>query len=1510
MSRLLEASDALDKGYISKEEYAKIALDEGAITQDEYATIVPQAQPATPLTTRLSDVASAAAGQIKGAAKAVGEVVRRPFETFRAQASEVVPKIAETRIPLLAEAQERKEQAFGDAAEQMFADVDNPVTQALRLRLARYGIEPETVVGTGMAAAELATGFPRTIGEATVMAALPVAAKGAAVLGNRVPVLGAEIPELSQIPNAIRRALGRPEVAEVIPSGRTPFTETVPPAEPAAPVAQAAIPGPAPRPALQSPAPRASLPLQQPVRGEGFEIVPEAPRRVFQPALGEVDVMAQPSDPLAAVARRLGLPEPPAAPPPRGRKAKPAPDPSAPTPEVVQPQAPKLTKKAAKDLAADPEAVKDPAKVDQIVALVKEGKASEAQIKRWTTDLNLQYQRAARRKDGGARQVYRSALERLGIKPIEPVEDLPPLPTQSVKAQMQQAAEPRPAAPQAPDLAAQAGKPLWKMTPEEFRKQFPEADPSAHKEAVRAALDTEEVPLEVAESYPDLIQEVQSRLEANAAKEIAAARGGQPTPVLSLIRKRGLDPDKFKAAAELGEVENLKGKPVYWRKGGLGPDELAEAAYTEGLIPDYDKNFAYEALNHEITKGAPRWEPGLTHDTSFVDRAGQGGFVRPPGTAASSDSPDVRAYKSRIRKFEPEKRTLKQTAEELFTQVIDKNNPIYNLAELAKGQPRDKVRWTAARYMGTGGTAEQWLINRTTRLKPDGTVEITGEGLQPIVREVVQRLGPDAFEDLKAYMLAQRDIEIKLNRDIRGLDPEKAPAVVRDLDAKYGGKLEPYANRVRAWTRRAILDTLLDAGVLDKAAVDRITRLNRNYIPYDRVIDSLDPEGAARFAPGSPIKPLKGSERDVYDPFPRLIALAYRTAEFADRNRVLRAVIDLKDANPKLAGIITEAKGSGGNARRVFIDGKKRYFTVPPDVASALDNLQTPAMDLVTKILAFPATIQRAGVTQHPQFSLIRNPIRDQLTAAIHSKYGYVPAVDFARGLFHALRRSDLYEEYIASGGANAAMVGMDRQNAAVTLRKLAGLRELDSVNPINWLQQLSHMGEVGTRMGVFARARAKGASPLEAMFESKEATVNFGIKPASQAIRFLNSITAFQRPAVLSAARFFRAYKEAPGRTTMRAASLVTLPSLALWYLNKDDKEYNEIPLWRRNLFWHVKPMRFLPPEAREKLSKTELAFLDSYIEIPKPFEYGILFGSSVERLLEWAQKKDPKAVEALGKSVLDAFSPPIVPTNISPLISARANFNPFTGRPIVPKSRAHLLPADQFGEYTTETAKAIGRRLNYAPSKIDFLAQGYAGTAGRLAFQVSDAIMRRLGGPTSPRPQVPLADSLVARKPIGSQSESVNRFYDILDQLEREHASANERLGLPGARMPTPPLLEHLRQANEEIHKLREMNKAVVNVSTAPDEERRRVIDQNNLAITTIAQNALQAARNPGLSDPGADIEHLFRANQVQRGMDELRSLPIEEQAALLQKWNKSEAGQAILGQIFAERRRRGED
>ena len=262
---------------------------------------------------------------------------------------------------------------------------------------------------------------------------------------------------------------------------------------------------------------------------------------------------------------------------------------------------------------------------------------------------------------------------------------------------------------------------------------------------------------------------------------------------------------------------------------------------------------------------------------------------------------------------------------------------------------------------------------------------------------------------------------------------------------------------------------------------------------------------------------------------------------------------------------------------RIYRDGKARVYEVDGPVAEAVNAMNRESLDLVKRILAEPAKWLRAGAVLAPEF-IARNPVRDQFSALIQSKHGYIPVYDMVRGmgdLFGAtkigrklgVQTSKMYQDWLIHGGANATLVGLDRAAIGMNPKDFIGQVGNVITSPKRGLQIASEFMENATRLGEFRRGIEKGASPTEAAYSSREVTLDFARMGAKA--KTMNALVPFFNAQLEGIDRAARAFRDNPAGTLMKVGASITLPSVLLWFANKDDPRYRELPQWQKDLFW-----------------------------------------------------------------------------------------------------------------------------------------------------------------------------------------------------------------------------------------------------------------------------------------------------------------------------------------------------
>jgi len=391
-------------------------------------------------------------------------------------------------------------------------------------------------------------------------------------------------------------------------------------------------------------------------------------------------------------------------------------------------------------------------------------------------------------------------------------------------------------------------------------------------------------------------------------------------------------------------------------------------------------------------------------------------------------------------------------------------------------------------------------------------------------------------------------------------------------------------------------------------------------------------------------------------------------------------------------------------------------------------------------------------------------------------------------------------------------------------------------------MRVVSELAENATRLGEFKKLRGETKESIQsAAYASREVTLDFARIGAS--MRAYNMITAFGNAQIQGLDRIGRQFKTAPTETMLKVAGSITVPSILLWWANKDDPRVKELPQWQRDLFWIV-------------------ATKDHLYRIPKPFELGVVFGSGVERILDATIGKNPDAFDKLGKSIMDVILPNYMPTVAQPLLEQFANRSTFADRTLIPADMEKHLPEYQYTPYTTETAKALGKivsafpgmrstavgpgapfgpiaRAVTSPILLENYLRSWTGGMGTYALQAADLGLRKAGvlpdpvKPTATLADIPFIKAFVVRYPSATAQsiqdfmdahETNKRYFDTWsDKAKEGDAEAMERIQKAGG----PMMFVRLDAIKETLGEHSKLVRDIYKNPTMKAEEKRQLID-----------------------------------------------------------------------------------
>lgn len=481
---------------------------------------------------------------------------------------------------------------------------------------------------------------------------------------------------------------------------------------------------------------------------------------------------------------------------------------------------------------------------------------------------------------------------------------------------------------------------------------------------------------------------------------------------------------------------------------------------------------------------------------------------------------------------------------------------------------------------------------------------------------------------------------------------------------------------------------------------------------------------------------------------------------------------------------------------KVFRNGQlMTYRLKQPEIYEALKSLQPTEIDMFYRFMGMPARIASKGVVYNPIF-ITRMAFIDTFQAFLGSKYGFRPGIDNVRGLYHALRRTPEYKRLLDVGGpATIQSLSYVDPGSAADAARTAGEKTVDRItNNLKELKVVEAYRAIAVpfaeaaRVGEYLRALDHGASTLEAAYAAWDVVGNPRMQGSAASMRAFHQMTLFSRPAMAALDKLVvemggfgmhpvePEYSKTPMGQAMQNAGIgprtaaamnimtkgfvsITLPSLLLWYINKDDEEIKQLRQTETGqLFWFVRMQD------------------GSIAKIRKPHVIGELFGSSAEAFAD--QEADGPNSQRLFEVLNGIFQDASV--NTLPQLGVItyglwANKAPGLDAPIVPRREEELNPSLRGYDRASLPARIIADALDpvskripmetmrraMSPAGIDYVVRNIGGMLGEDAMQsLGAAIEYSKEGYVPPKDEAPVIGRLFARYP-SMNVQPIQDFY-----------------------------------------------------------------------------------------------------------------------------------------------------
>lgn len=791
-----------------------------------------------------------------------------------------------------------------------------------------------------------------------------------------------------------------------------------------------------------------------------------------------------------------------------------------------------------------------------------------------------------------------------------------------------------------------------------------------------------------------------------------------------------------------------------------------------------------------------------------------------------------------------------------------------------------------------------WAAKRAETLHARGLASgMTGGQIKDTIREHQSEAFDEALvgmreyhEAMRAYMVESGLITQKLADDLDELEPFYAPywrvqdAAGGFLSGRRLANRSSTLKRMKGSTRRIV--NPLETVIRNTHQTTEAGETNRAMLALVNLITETD--GSAIWMEEIPVQ--QAATRFNLDQLENEIR-----GQLADQGVEIPDDVSLKG----LATVFTPKQFVVGSSKFVTVldKGKRRWFEVHDDgLFDAITAVGPGAAAEVVKWFGKGARLLQQTATLTVGFG-VRNVVRDMFQARTLTRAGYVPVYDNIRAMFEYFGAGEKYQLYLQSGAGQAAFMAGDRNLLRKHLRELGhkGAKDFikDTVlHPVDALRAFHQAIETSTRLAEFMRTMKKlekqgivGRSAIvQAGLNARDVTQDFQVKGIQA--RAWNNYVAFFAAQIGGVTRLAQEITESPkgwgppggggggkppirhgqessangggssrvpriaknlSRLLWRGILTISLLSALLWTLNHDDDEYNELPAWERNAYWHI-PLTG-----------------GGWIRLRKPFEIGMFFGTGVEVALDWLLNEDPALRGRLmSKDTALQMAQTIIPSAALPAIQVMANHEFYFDRPIVSPWDENLDPELQYNRWTSESAKKLGRWMNMSPAKIESLIYGHTAGVGRAALQAADAALGAKK-PSSGLMNVPIVGTLY-RAPVMSDAASLSELYELRDAIDGYRSSAT-RWKAAGESSRADAALAALnsdyadvlsRTKNASVLGLREdvasaarqlsarrktVNNVFANGTMSPD-QKRQALDREFSAMLNIARGALGRA------------------------------------------------------------------
>ena len=767
---------------------------------------------------------------------------------------------------------------------------------------------------------------------------------------------------------------------------------------------------------------------------------------------------------------------------------------------------------------------------------------------------------------------------------------------------------------------------------------------------------------------------------------------------------------------------------------------------------------------------------------------------------------------------------------------------------------------------------------------PDGNGEYTrgAESISPLMKALGS---PEKLEMFQVYTHAKQAVMFKPTGDIdetsipiyenvkTPFSLETAQKVITQLDKSNPELAQIYESRYVPLISNMV--DMLEAYKIVTPNMAKALRENPQWAPLSRSIFGNANLGL--------IKERSNPQSDklVGDLFGNLYSNIRSIVYNGERNLILSALAKARQGHPELSGHIEILAGKASTypdinipadtpesvrktleeAMRIAPKGTTDYMVhlggnqvgvrLSRELASSLDQMRYRGKPL--------GDIEGAGAFENAYLSPLKNVQKtekaisgvysvyrdifalgiplDAIEAKMNAKYGFNLITDPIKG-FKALysddiRMRDLYGHGAGLGFrfANPSAEAEAKTIEDLTRHAFLSKGQLRLSSPGKALSEFTGNLSNAVRAGAALRALEKSASYGEA------ATIYNGILgdpyKSGAATATLARMTAFHNYPIQATTQILSNLNHNTALTLARGASFLTAPTIGLWWLQKDDNQLRQL---------RADPQGRMYTFIRNPLT-------DEIHAIRKPPLYGALFQTSVEQVLDKALLDgDTESFKQMSLAILSDITPNVLPLTVNSGIAlvTGQQIDPFRGTiPIVPASRANLLPEDQ-SDNASLAAKKISSVTGLSSAKVENIFRTFLLGTSYNAYQMADDYIN-VGKPTTFN-QFSLIPGIRNVDPSQAGIHEIQNFYSSINKAQEAVLSLNKAENMDQPSRAVEIVSKHaadLRDADVLAPFKRDMDAITQNINTIKNNEM-MTPDDKKANIDQMIQLRIMIARN----------------------------------------------------------------